>query len=110
MRFHDRAAAGLQLAERLIEYGNRSDVIVLALPSGGVPVASEVAKRLRVPLDVFLVRKLGVPGRGHAEFIAADLAPLFPHAPAELLPAAFDSILVHVHLPLLLDWVCVHRR
>jgi predicted phosphoribosyltransferase len=60
--FRDRADAGRQLAERLSAYANRDDVIVLALPRGGVPVAYEVAKRLHVPLDVFIVRKLGVPG------------------------------------------------
>jgi putative phosphoribosyl transferase len=60
--FRDRADAGRQLAERLGAYANRDDVIVLALPRGGVPVAYEVAKRLHVPLDVFIVRKLGVPG------------------------------------------------
>ena len=60
--FRDRANAGRQLAERLNNYANRDDVIVLALPRGGVPVGYEVAKRLHVPLDVFVVRKLGVPG------------------------------------------------
>ena len=60
--FRDRTDAGIQLAERLTSYANRADVIVLALPRGGVPVAYEVAKRLHVPLDVFIVRKLGVPG------------------------------------------------
>jgi predicted phosphoribosyltransferase len=60
--FRDRADAGQQLAERLTAYANRDDVIVLGLPRGGVPVAYEVAKRLHVPLDVFIVRKLGVPG------------------------------------------------
>ncbi len=61
--FKDRKDAGKQLAERLIEYKNRDDVIVLGLPRGGVPVAYEVAKTLRAPLDVFLVRKLGLPGQ-----------------------------------------------
>lgn len=60
--FRDRADAGRQLAERLNNYANRDDAIVLALPRGGVPVGFEVAKRLHVPLDVFVVRKLGVPG------------------------------------------------
>jgi putative phosphoribosyl transferase len=49
------------LARRLIEYANRTDVIVLALPRGGVPIAYEVVKQLQIPLDIFLVRKLGVP-------------------------------------------------
>jgi predicted phosphoribosyltransferase len=60
--FRDRADAGRRLAEKLAAYANREDVIVLALPRGGVPVGDEVARRLRVPLDVFVVRKLGVPG------------------------------------------------
>src|SRR3954469_20430413 len=62
MIFHDRHDAGRQLAARLGEYAGREDVLVLALPRGGVPVGYEVARELRVPLDVFLVRKLGVPG------------------------------------------------
>ena len=63
MRFLDRADAGRQLAEQLTPYAGRSDVVVLGLPRGGLPVAHEVARELRVPLDAFLVRKLGVPGR-----------------------------------------------
>jgi predicted phosphoribosyltransferase len=62
-RFNDRKDAGSRLAEELKPYANRADVVVLALPRGGVPVASEVAKSLKAPLDVFLVRKLGVPGQ-----------------------------------------------
>jgi erythromycin esterase-like protein/predicted phosphoribosyltransferase len=61
--FRDRLDAGRQLAARLRPYANRPDVIVLGLPRGGVPVADEVAKALNAPLDAFLVRKLGVPGR-----------------------------------------------
>ena len=60
--FPNRTEAGRQLAEELGKYVGREDVIVLGLPRGGVPVAYEVAKRLRAPLDVFIVRKLGVPG------------------------------------------------
>ena len=60
--FPNRAEAGRQLAEKLESYIGRDNVIVLGLPRGGVPVAYEVAKRLRAPLDVFIVRKLGVPG------------------------------------------------
>src|SRR5213596_1923577 len=62
MIYRDRIDAGRQLAARLSDYANRDDVLILALPRGGVPVAYEVAKALRVPLDIFLVRKLGVPG------------------------------------------------
>src|SRR3984893_13618863 len=60
--FHDRREAGRLLAGKLMAYANRPDVLVLALPRGGVPVAFEVARALRAPLDVFLVRKLGLPG------------------------------------------------
>ena len=62
-RFRDRAEAGQLLAERLVEYATRDDVVVFALPRGGVPVGFEVARRLGAPLDVLLVRKLGVPGQ-----------------------------------------------
>jgi erythromycin esterase-like protein/predicted phosphoribosyltransferase len=60
--FRDRRQAGRLLAAKLAAYANRPDVLVLALPRGGVPVAYEVARALRAPLDVFIVRKLGVPG------------------------------------------------
>src|SRR5947207_5678752 len=60
--FPDRAEAGRMLGLKLSKYAGREDVIVLGLPRGGVPVAYEVAQALRVPLDVFIVRKLGVPG------------------------------------------------
>jgi predicted phosphoribosyltransferase len=62
MIFRDRTDAGKYLATKLLSYKDRQDVLVLALPRGGVPVAFEVAQVLRVPLDIFLVRKLGVPG------------------------------------------------
>ncbi|HJQ80183.1 MAG TPA: phosphoribosyltransferase [Lacipirellulaceae bacterium] len=60
--FRDRSHAGQLLAEKLSKYANRPDAIVLALPRGGVPVGYEVARDLNIPLDVFIVRKLGVPG------------------------------------------------
>ena len=63
MKFRNRAEGGRMLAELLTQYANRSGVLVLALPRGGVPVAYEVAQALNAPLDVFVVRKLGVPGR-----------------------------------------------
>src|SRR5947209_7074626 len=63
MRFRDRREAGQVLASQLLAYANRPDVLVLALPRGGVPVGFEVAQALHAPLDVFLVRKLGVPGQ-----------------------------------------------
>jgi predicted phosphoribosyltransferase len=66
MIFQNRAEAGKQLASRLGKYANRGDVIVLGVPRGGVPIASEVATALNLPLDIFVLRKLGVPG--HEEF------------------------------------------
>jgi putative phosphoribosyl transferase len=72
MIFRDRTEAGRKLAARLKHYADREDVLVLALPRGGVPVAYEVAKELNVPLDVFLVRKLGVPG--HEELAMGAIA------------------------------------
>ena len=68
----DRTEAGEVLATELAAYANHPDVIVLALPRGGVPVGYEVAKALRAPLDVFLVRKLGVPG--HEELAMGAVA------------------------------------
>jgi len=62
MEFANRIEAGRLLAKKLAAYANRRDVIVLALPRGGVPVGYEVAQALNAPLDVFLVRKLGLPG------------------------------------------------
>jgi putative phosphoribosyl transferase len=62
-RFRNREDAGRQLAARLDAYQNRPDVVVLGLPRGGVPVAYEVAHHLAAPLDVFVVRKLGLPGQ-----------------------------------------------
>jgi putative phosphoribosyl transferase len=72
MIFRDRIDAGRILAEELGVYANRKDVVILALPRGGVPVAVEVAKVLNAPLDVFLVRKLGVPG--HEELAMGAIA------------------------------------
>jgi len=66
--FKDRTIAGRELAAALGEFANRDDVVVLALPRGGVPVAHEVAEELRAPLDVFIVRKLGVPGQEELAF------------------------------------------
>jgi putative phosphoribosyl transferase len=61
-RFHNRAEAGRLLAEKLAAYSDRPDVIVVGLPRGGIPVAAAIAHRLRVPLDVLVVCKIGVPG------------------------------------------------
>ena len=71
-QFFDRTEAGQFLAENLSAYANRDDVMVLALPRGGVPVAAEVAKRLNAPLDIFVVRKLGLPG--HPELAMGAIA------------------------------------
>ncbi|MEY3334475.1 MAG: hypothetical protein RLZZ176_2778 [Cyanobacteriota bacterium] len=71
-KFRNRTEAGKLLASQLTDYANRSDVLVLGLPRGGVPVAYEVAKELDAPLDVCLVRKLGVPG--HKELAMGAIA------------------------------------
>ena len=70
--FEDRKEAGRALAARLRQYAGRSDVVVLALPRGGVPVAAPVAGALDAPLDLFLVRKLGTPG--HRELAMGAIA------------------------------------
>jgi putative phosphoribosyl transferase len=71
-RYRDRTEAGRRLAEKLREYAGRSDVVVLALPRGGVPVGYEVARALDAPLDVFIVRKLGLPS--HPELAIGAIA------------------------------------
>jgi predicted phosphoribosyltransferase len=88
--FPNRIEAGRLLAEKLEKYADRNDVIVLGLPRGGVPVANEVATRLRAPLDVFIVRKLGVPGfeelaagaiaSGGVRVLNEDVMRAIPHA------------------------------
>jgi putative phosphoribosyl transferase len=71
-RYRDRTHAGRELGSKLLEYADKPDVIVLALPRGGVPVGFEVAAALHAPLDVFIVRKLGVPG--HEEYAMGAIA------------------------------------
>src|SRR5947208_10139426 len=73
MLFRNRREAGRLLATKLMAYADRTDVVVLALPRGGVPVAFEVAEALNAPLDIFIVRKLGMPG--HPEFAIGAIAP-----------------------------------
>ena len=90
--FEDRYAAGRLLGERLQKYAGRPDVVVLGLPRGGVPVAYEIAKHLRVSLDVFIVRKLGVPGfeelalgaiaSGGVRVLNEEVARILPNATA----------------------------
>src|SRR5215211_4057402 len=70
--FADRREAGVELASKLRHYAGRNDVVVLALPRGGVPVAFEVAESLDAALDIFLVRKLGMPG--HPEYAMGAIA------------------------------------
>ena len=72
MQSRTRTEAGRRLAAALAEFEGRSDVLVLALPRGGVPVAYEVARALKAPLDVFVVRKLGFPG--HEEYAMGAIA------------------------------------
>jgi predicted phosphoribosyltransferase len=70
--YSDRRHAGVELSARLSHLGGRADVVILALPRGGVPVAYEVARALGAPLDIFLVRKLGLPG--HRELAMGAIA------------------------------------
>ena len=72
VQFENRAEAGRYLATKLSHYANRPDVLVLALPRGGVPVAFEVAQTFHTPLDIFVVRKLGMPG--HEEMAMGAIA------------------------------------
>src|SRR5437867_7911713 len=72
MLFRDRREAGRRLAQALRRYANRPDAVVLALPRGGVPIGFEIARALNLPLDVFVVRKLGVPG--HEEYAMGAIA------------------------------------
>ena len=74
MRFANRMQAGDVLAQKLLRYRDDPSVVVLALPRGGVPVAYHVAHTLHAPLDVFIVRKLGLPG--HEEFAMGAIEPV----------------------------------
>ncbi|HEY5832855.1 phosphoribosyltransferase [Streptomyces sp.] len=97
MRFHDRRQAGQELAARLLDRaadGDLTDPVVLALPRGGVPVAAEVARTLRAPLDVLVVRKIGAPGRPEAGIgaIADDEPPLFDEQSLRILGLSEDRL------------------
>lgn len=93
-RLHDRSQAGQLLGTKLAAFGNRPDVVILGLPRGGVPVACEIAKSLGAELDVFLVRKVGVPGyeelalgaiaSGGVKIIDPDVAEEFGLRPADI--------------------------
>jgi len=105
MRFRDRHDAGQQLARHLEHYRDNASAIVLALPRGGVPVAFEVAQALHLPLDVFVVRKLGLPG--HEEFAMGAIASggvrvMNPDAMRfQLPPAAIEAVAAREHEELL---------
>lgn len=99
MRFHDCRDAGQQLAARLGIYSGRSDVVILGLPRGGVSVAYEVAQKLGAPFDVFLVRKLGVPG--HPELAMGAIVSGASHLFEE--PGTLDRV-----AQLAGDWFVLH--
>jgi predicted phosphoribosyltransferase len=102
MRFKDRQDAGRQLAARLRGFAGRPDVVVLALPRGGVPIAHEVAAGLGAPLDLFLVRKLGVPG--HPELAMGAIA----EGGIEVLS---DDLIRELGIPpALVEQIAVHER
>ena len=86
----DRIEAGRLLAAQLAPYANRADLLVLALPRGGVPVAFEVARRLRAPLDVFVVRKLGAPG--HEELAMGAISGVADEYVCALRPPLLDDV------------------
>jgi putative phosphoribosyl transferase len=90
MLFRNRTEAGRLLAGHLKQYADRTDVIVLALPRGGVPVAFEVAESLRAPLDVYVVRKLGVPGQEELAMGAIATGGV---------RVTNDEVLRHLHIP-----------
>ena len=100
--FRDRTEAGQLLAERLQEYKARTDAIVLALPRGGVPVGFEIARKLDLPLDIFVVRKLGVPGQrelamgaiasGGVRVLNEDVLRAMPHAAATVAEVTSQEI------------------
>lgn len=93
--FQDRRHAGRLLAQKLNRYANRPDILVLALPRGGVPVAYEVTQALQAPLDIFLVRKLGVPG--HQELAMGAIATGGVRVlNQEVLTTPFNSIWPHI--------------
>jgi predicted phosphoribosyltransferase len=98
MTYADRIAAGAALAAHLAPYANRPDVVVLGLVRGGVPVAAEVARRLAVPLDVLVVRKLGVPWAPEVAFGAVgpgDVRVLNPDIASRLTVEEVGAVVRH---------------
>ncbi|MBT2365613.1 phosphoribosyltransferase [Streptomyces sp. ISL-10] len=101
MRFHDHRHAGQELALRLLEWaadGNLTDPVVLALPRGGVPVAAEVARALKAPLDVVVARKIGAPGNPETGIgaIAGEDPPVYDRWALEMLGLAEDDLTADV--------------
>jgi predicted phosphoribosyltransferase len=103
MTYADRTAAGAALAEHLAPYANRPDVVVLGLVRGGVPVAAEVARRLAAPLDVLVVRKLGVPWAPEVAFGAlgpGDVRVLNPDIASRLSAEEIGAVIRHESIEL----------
>ncbi|MFH8973830.1 phosphoribosyltransferase [Streptomyces sp. NPDC017890] len=101
MRFHNRRQAGRELGLRLMEWASDGELprlVVLALPRGGVPVAAEVARALGAPLDVLVVRKIGLPGRPETGIgaIVGDDPPLFDQRALEMLGLSEDRLVQDV--------------
>src|SRR5438045_1888844 len=103
--FRDRFEAGKLLATRLTQYSDRTDVHVFALPRGGLPVAFEIAQAIHAPLDIFLVRKLGVPGHeelamgavasGNVRTLQTDVVEAF-NIPSSMIEEVTQSELLHL--------------
>ncbi len=111
-RYRDRTEAGRVLAEGLTEYRGRDDLLVLALPRGGVPVAYEVARALDAPLDVMIVRKLGFPGQPELAMgaIAGGGAVIMNPAIAELVPEAMQQAIIDRELEEIARREAIYRR
>jgi predicted phosphoribosyltransferase len=111
-RFRDRTEAGRILAEGLAEYRGRDDLLVLALPRGGVPVAYEIARALDAPLDVIIVRKLGFPGQPELAMgaIASGGAVTLNPAIAELVPEAMQQAVIDHELEEIARREATYRR
>ncbi|GHH73369.1 phosphoribosyltransferase [Streptomyces sulfonofaciens] len=98
MRFHDRSQAGRNLADWFLEWpetGRLTDIVVLALPRGGVPVAAELARALNAPLDIQMVRKIGMPGRPELAVgaVVDDQPPVFEREKLEVLGLTEEELM-----------------